>query len=135
MSEVKQRLKAPAIGLIAVGVMNAVFGLILIFGTLLRFVRPARIEFGSEEERLGYLLSGVVWPLLGLITIILSPLVIYGAIQMLKARRYGMARLAAILSLIPLSSCCFILGIPVGIWAFIVLRQPEVRAEFNSGQR
>ena len=134
MSEAKQRLKTAAIGLIAVGLMNALSGFILILGTLLRLVRPARIEFESEAERMGYLASGVVLPLLGLITIVLSPLIVYGAVQMLKARRHGMARLAAILSLIPLSSCCFVLGIPVGIWSLIVLRQPEVRATFNRAQ-
>lgn len=132
MNEIEGRLKAPAIGLIAVGTFNAISGLVLIFGTLLRLVRPQRIEFGSEEERLGYLVSGVVLPLLGFITLALAPLIVYGAIQMLKARRYGMARLAAILSLIPVSSCCFVLGIPIGIWALVVLHKPEVKAAFES---
>ncbi|MGH9882007.1 MAG: hypothetical protein ACRD6N_11280, partial [Pyrinomonadaceae bacterium] len=63
-----------------------------------------------------------------------SPIIIFGGIQMLRARRYSIALVAAILALIPLSSVCCIPGIPIGIWALIVLRQPEVMAAFESYQ-
>ena len=42
------------------------------------------------------------------ISIIVAPVIIYGGIQMLKARRYSIAQLAAILAFIPLSSICCI---------------------------
>lgn len=65
---------------------------------------------------------------------LISPLIIYGATRMYAARSYAMARLAAILALIPVTSCCFVLGIPVGIWSLRVLRRPEVKAAFDHSQ-
>jgi uncharacterized membrane protein YfhO len=131
MSEVTQKLKAPAIGLVAVGIVNALSGILIILATLSNLMRASKIQFGSDAERLGYLVSMVVFVLSSLTAIVLSPVIIYGASQMLKVRRYGLARLAAILAIIPFVSCCFLLGIPVGVWALSVLKQPDVKAAFN----
>ncbi len=58
-------------------------------------------------------------------------LVLYGSIQMLKCRRIGMARTAAILSIVPICSPLCVIGIPFGIWALIVTYKPEVQAAFK----
>ncbi len=57
--------------------------------------------------------------------------VITGAIHMIRLKSYSSAMTAAILSVIPVCSPCFILGIPFGIWAIIVLRNPAVQAQFH----
>lgn len=135
MSDVRHRLQLPAIGLVIVGVLNAMSGLILILGRLASLVNGPERVFTNDARRLGYLTASIYFPLVSLISIIVAPVIIYGGIQMLKARRYSIAQLAAILALIPLSSVCCIPGIPIGIWALIVLRNPEVRAVFESPQR
>ena len=55
----------------------------------------------------------------------------FGAVCMLRMRRYGFAMASAILALIPVCSPCFFLGIPFGIWALVVLSQAEVRQRFE----
>ena len=50
---------------------------------------------------------------------------------MLSGRNYKFAKGSAIMAIIPLISCCFVIGIPVGIWALVVLSKPEVKAFFN----
>lgn len=40
-------------------------------------------------------------------------------------------RPAAILAMIPCVSPCCLLGLPLGIWALIVLLKPEVKAAFQ----
>ena len=57
--------------------------------------------------------------------------VFYGAVQMLKGRRLGIAKTAAILAIIPMCSPLFVIGIPFGIWALVVLSKPDVRAAFH----
>ena len=57
--------------------------------------------------------------------------VFYGAIQMLRFRSPAIARAAAIISVFPFCSPLFVVGIPVGIWALIVLSKPEIRAAFG----
>lgn len=135
MNEVRKRLQLPASGLIIVGALNALSGFILILGRLASIVQGPERVITDDARRLGYMTASIFFPLVSLISIIAAPVIIYGGIQMLSARRYSVALLAAILALIPLSSICCIPGIPVGIWALIVLRDPEVRTCFESPPR
>lgn len=63
--------------------------------------------------------------------LVLNALVFFGALKMKNLQSYGLAMTAAIISIIPCCGPCYCLGIPVGIWALIVLRKPEVRASFS----
>jgi hypothetical protein len=72
---------------------------------------------------------GVVSCLIGLA---LSALVAYGARQMQTLSSFGWGVTAAVLALIPCTSPCCVLGVPIGIWALVVLYRPDVRAAFGS---
>jgi hypothetical protein len=135
MNDVRRRLQLPASGLISIGALNAMSGVVLILGRLASLVNGPEREITDEARRLGYLTASIFFPLVSLISIIAAPVIIYGGIQMIKARRYSIALLAAILAVIPLSSICCIPAIPIGIWALIVLRDPKVKAAFESPQR
>ena len=67
----------------------------------------------------------------GVVLVLASSFVLYGAIQMRNLKNYGQARAAAIVAMIPLLGPCCLLGIPFGIWAFVVLGQPGVRNAFR----
>lgn len=134
MNDVKSRLQWPAIGLIIVGVLNASSGLVLILGRIASIVKGREPVITDEDRRLGYMFAIILFPIVSLISIVASPIIVFGGIQMLRARRYSVALWAAILALIPVTSLCCIPGIPIGIWALIVLRHPEVRASFEDSQ-
>jgi ABC-type proline/glycine betaine transport system permease subunit len=52
--------------------------------------------------------------------------------RQLKGR--GLAIAGAILAMIPLfTCCCCVIGLPVGIWALVVLMNAEVKAAFDAG--
>jgi tRNA A-37 threonylcarbamoyl transferase component Bud32 len=53
-------------------------------------------------------------------------LILFGAFQMLRLRSYAWAVAAAILSIV----ACSLIGLPMGIWALIILLQPDVRETF-----
>jgi hypothetical protein len=59
-----------------------------------------------------------------------SVLLIVGGWRMRQAKSYGLSMVAAILALLP---CSFgwIVGLPMGIWALIVLLDPDVRDGFE----
>jgi hypothetical protein len=38
---------------------------------------------------------------------------------------------AAIVALIPCFSPCCLIGLPIGIWALVVLSKPEVKSQFE----
>jgi hypothetical protein len=67
----------------------------------------------------------------GLFLIVLHSVVLFGAISMLRMKNLGLAYTAAVISVIPCCSGCYVLGIPFGIWALIVLNRPEVKASFR----
>jgi hypothetical protein len=70
----------------------------------------------------------VVW---GAILVVASTFVLFGSIQMKKMKNYAFAKGAAIVSVIPCIGPCYILGLPFGIWALIVLGKPEVQDAFD----
>lgn len=60
--------------------------------------------------------------------------ILIGAIRMRSLRGRTLAMVGAICAIIPFNSCCCI-GMPVGIWALMVLSQPDVKAAFEASKR
>ncbi len=131
-NEILQKVKIPAIGLIITGVLNILLGLYFLVSSAFQmymgvFNRP----FTSEAEKIGFYVGFFGSTGLGVLGIFIAPVIIYGAVKMMRGKKYGLAKIAAILAIVPLTSCCFIAGVPFGIWAFVVLRQPDVKAFFE----
>ena len=81
-----------------------------------------------SEPRVAF---GSTWMIL---IIVLLPLtfaavVILGAFRMMRLNSYGLGVAAAILAIVPVHPWC-VIGLPVGIWALIVLLRGETREAF-----
>src|ERR1043166_7627166 len=134
MNDVTSKLRLPALGLIILGALNILASIVLILGRLASFIKGEERVIVDVAERLGYEVSAVYFLLVSLISIAAAPIIMYGGVQMLSARKYSVALLAAILALIPFSSLCCVFGTPIGIWAIVVLRKPEVKTAFQTSQ-
>jgi len=44
---------------------------------------------------------------------------------------WPLAMTASILSMLNFGNCCCLLGIPVGIWALVILLMPDVKEAFR----
>lgn len=53
-----------------------------------------------------------------------------GGIQLARRRTWPVAVVGAIMALVP-CTCGFVVGLPIGIWALVVLFNPAVRAAFR----
>jgi type IV secretory pathway VirB2 component (pilin) len=84
-----------------------------------------------ELQRIIQTWSGTLGIVSAIIGIVVAGFVLYGALRMKKLEGYAWAMTAAILALIPCVSPCCVIGLPIGIWALIVLLQPEVKAQFH----
>ena len=63
---------------------------------------------------------------------ILGGVVLFGGLKMKNLQSYGLAMAAAIMAMLPCTvGWCCLLGLPLGIWALIVLMKPEVKAAFR----
>ncbi|HEY7328534.1 MAG TPA: MJ0042-type zinc finger domain-containing protein [Gemmataceae bacterium] len=56
--------------------------------------------------------------------------ILMGGLKMKRLENYGSVMTAAILALLPCGNCCCI-GLPLGIWALVVLNRPEVKGSFR----
>ena len=63
--------------------------------------------------------------------ILYSLVLVTGCLSMLTRGSYVWALTTTFLAMIPLLTPCYFFGIPLGIWAFAVLKSPDVRASFR----
>lgn len=76
----------------------------------------------------GFAAVGMAFSVIGLLS---NALIIFGAISMMNVQRYGLAITAAILTMLPFTSWCCLIGLPVGIWALVALTRPGVSEAFR----
>lgn len=90
----------------------------------------ARLEVANRGPVSEYTLI-TIRTLWGVVLIIASSFVLYGAIQMRNLKNFEIARAAAVVAVVPFLGPCCILGIPFGIWALMTLVTPGVRSAFQ----
>jgi hypothetical protein len=124
-----ERVKGPAIGLIVV----AVFGALVQIASLIMHVAGASFLPNNEMPNQAWanMLSGTIGVVIGIIALLVSVLILFGALKMQKLESYGLAMAASIIAMVPCFSPCCLLGLPIGIWAVVVLSKPEVKSAFH----
>ncbi len=93
--------------------------------------KQAMIEFMDGYEKFIYAATPVQWVLIA----ITSTVVIVGSLKMMSLSSAGWGKTASIFAMIPIISGCCILGIPFGIWALVVLSNPDVKRGFAAKAR
>jgi hypothetical protein len=76
-------------------------------------------------------MNGPVGILAGILGLGISVFVLFGALRMQKLASRGLALTAAIVAMVPCFSPCCVIGLPIGIWALVVLGKPEVQSQFD----
>jgi hypothetical protein len=133
--EIRDRVQGPATALLVSGwigvalcVVSAVY-FVVVFG--IAFSKLGELQRQGARVNWGYVIGMLVGEIVALaISIALAWGVISGANQMKSLGDLGAARRAAILALIPCSGC-WLIGLPVGIWALIVLGDSQVQRAFG----
>ncbi len=128
-----EQISGPAIGLMAVAVLGFLgqgAGMIVrMAGFSMWHSGYGMMPHGMPNWAM--FMSGTVGFVLGLIALAMSALVFAAGLQMKQLRNYGLAMVGSIAAMVPcVSPCCWI-GLPIGIWALVVLSKPEVKAAFH----
>lgn len=129
-NEILNKLKVPAIGLIVTGIINFLWGILSVITNIYLFVTK-QSHFANPLQNSAEQLGVIIGIAITVLSLAVSPIIIYGAIQMMKGNKYSLAKISAILAIVPVTSCCFLAGIPLGIWALVVLNQPDVEMVFK----
>jgi hypothetical protein len=122
---IRQRVKAPALGLLISGIIGC--GFWGIFASL-ELVPRQVFAAAADPSHPAAAVPGLMF-LLAALGFLQGVVVVVGALKMRDLEAYGLARLSSVLAMVPLSPA-IVLGLPVGIWSLVVLNRPEVRAAF-----
>lgn len=123
------RVIAPAVGLIAVAVLEIEILAITVVGALAGFAERG----GPGPAGVPAFLGPALVLALAVLGVVLSVVVIAGAMKMKNLESRGFAIAAAVVAMLPLFWPCFLLGLPLGIWALVVLCDPQVKPLFGTG--
>jgi hypothetical protein len=63
-------------------------------------------------------------------TLLIYPLAIVGGLRMKRFQSYRLALASSLLVMLP-CSCAFLLGLPLGIWALVLLLDPTIKSKFQ----
>ncbi len=118
---VRQRLKIPARGLIAAGVLQVLFAL-----GLLVVAMPAIASEGGGLAGYGAVGFGAA------LLVVVASIVFLGANSMKKLRNYPFSVATGIVAAV--TGPAAILGLPFGIWALVILFRRDVRAAFEANR-
>jgi hypothetical protein len=128
----------PATSLIVLGIIDLV---LIVLGILLRVLGFGLLAAGGGGGRGGpnpnvaadiggstaYMVGSIIGTIVG---ILFAVAILMGGLKMKKLESYGSVMTACILAMLPCGNCCLI-GLPLGIWALVVLNRPEVKDSFR----
>ena len=123
------QVSGPAVGLIVVAILGALAQI----ASLIMHVAGASMLASSRMPSNAWatMFSGTIGVVASVIGIVVSVVILLGAMKMKKLESYGLAMAASIIAMIPCVSPCCLLGLPIGIWALVVLMKPEVKSAFH----
>ena len=129
-------ISGPATGLMVVGILCALGSLWGVVANLLGIGMGAagaapRGNMPPQVTQYIQMMSGGAGLVINFVALALAGLYIFASIKMRKLESYGLVMTATILSMLPCTSSCCCVGLPVGIWILIVLSKPEVKSAFH----
>lgn len=130
-----EQVRLPAVFLLVTGILGAVGQAISLLFTILGTgldLADAGGSLGPSEEALASLMSGTMAVVFAILGLLAAAVIIYGALKMKDLQSHPLAVAAAVVAMVPCVSPCCLLGLPVGIWALVVLLRPEVKAAFSA---
>jgi DUF4097 and DUF4098 domain-containing protein YvlB len=126
---VSSKIIAPGVAMMVAGFLKlsgAAVGLLFLTGMDIPALANLPGFHFNFPHNLGALAGGSIFTT----RIIPALLILFGGYQMVQMRSYAWSLTASIFSLIS----CSLISFPIGIWALIVLRQPDVRAAFDNAR-
>ena len=127
-------VNGPAIGLIVTGALNVVAGLFRIVISLTGFGLAAFGGAGAGNDEMSKLImsvAGTTGVVLGALCVICGGVTLFSGLKLRKLQSHGLCVTGCILAMIPCTSPCCLVGLPIGIWALVMMSKPEVRSQFK----
>ncbi|HVU09360.1 MAG TPA: DUF4339 domain-containing protein [Verrucomicrobiae bacterium] len=132
-----QAIKPPAVALIVLAIINILLSLWNVI-KLSFFPPDLERELAKypqlqdpQIQHIFQLFYGPIGIGSAIFTLVMGVVILFGALKMKNLKSYEFAFTAAILALLPCVSACCLLGLPLGIWALVVMNKPQVKSQFK----
>jgi hypothetical protein len=129
--QIQSRVETPAIALLVLGGLNLLSSLgVALYVVVMGVTGGIAASEGqmAPAELVGQLTGAACS---GVLTFAFAIVIILGALRMKKLESYGMAMGASVLAMLPCSSACCLIGLPIGIWCLVTLNDEEVKEAFG----
>ena len=130
-----QRVKAPAITLLVVSILLAIYSLANVVTMASgKLVSPALP--GMDENTRKFMesyfdfLSRYGW-MVSLLGAFSAGLGIVASLRLKSLRSFGLVTVAAIAAMLPCFSSCCCIGLPMGIWVVVIMNRSDVKPYFE----
>ncbi len=123
---IRQRVWIPAAGLLVAGGINCLAAVGLVLATVFSLLAKG---FSGELVTFGFL-PGAVQVIIVVATVAYAVVVLLGGWNLMQLRSHRLAWVGSLLALFPFSPGS-VVGLPMGIWALVVMRKQEVKAAFG----
>ncbi|HEX4644056.1 MAG TPA: DUF4339 domain-containing protein [Verrucomicrobiae bacterium] len=135
----RQKVNGPAIGLMITAVLGFIGAIFKIISPLTGFnslqnLQNSNANLPPQFQQLQQMvtqMNGTMGVVTGILGLAMCVLIFYGALQMQKLTNHGLCMTASIVAMIPCLSPCCCIGLPIGIWALVVLSQADVKSSFH----
>ena len=129
-SDASRQVSGPAIGLMVTGIIGAFFAVLTLFASI---VGMGIAPFIRDEipKKYAEFWEGSLGAASAIVEIAVAAFIIFAALKMRELKQWELSLAASIVAMIPCISPCCILGLPIGIWALVVLLRPEVKEAFR----
>lgn len=128
------KVQAPAIGLMVAAGISIVLALWSLLSSLLGFGAATMPNFGQDNEQFAKMftmMTGTVGLIFNVLGLAACAFILWAALQMKALKGWQMSVAASIVAMIPCFTC-YLIGIPIGIWALVILMKPDVKAAFTA---
>jgi len=123
------KVRGPAIGIKVTAVIGAIFSVLGLALNVLGI--GGGMASGGGDEAMSMMMSGTVGIISSLVGMGVAVFLWIAAGKLQRLESYNLCLVAAIAAMVPcISPCCFI-GLPIGIWAIIVMSKADVKQAFT----
>jgi hypothetical protein len=126
-----EQVSGPATGLIVTAILGFVAQVVGILLNVFGVAVTQGLGGTTSSDTAMNFMSGSIGIVFNFIGIAIGVVILMGALKMKRMESHGFAMAASILALVPCISPCCIVGLPIGIWALVVLSKPEVKGAFH----
>jgi hypothetical protein len=126
-------VNGPGIALMIVGILCILASLWGVVSNLAGFNAAGQnaANLPPQFQQWMRLMTGPLGMGINVIALLFGAFFIFASTKMRKLESYGMVMTATILSMLPCTSSCCCIGLPLGIWILVVLAKPEVKSAFR----